>query len=120
MLVKLRNSRLFDTDPSRRLGWEYGVDENLWTELWKRYKVLNYTIPEMAEYFQIKSKKVITRRQVKRWIFLTEVFVLTKPARDMGAKVINTEMFGELEHWVVEEVTRGMKHSGAKKSNVIV
>ena len=120
MLVKLRNSRLFDTDPTRRFAAQYGVGEDIWLELWKRHKVLEYSVSEMAEYFRIKTGKIVQPRQVSRWIFLTEVFVLTKPARDKGARVINTEMFGKLEKKVIAEVTRGMRESGAKRSHIIV
>lgn len=120
MLVKLRNSRLFDTDPTRRFAKEYGVDESIWLELWKRYKVLDYTIDEMVEYFTIKTHKTIRARQIRRWIFLTDVFALTKPAREKKALVISTEMFGKLEKRVIDEITRGVRHSGVKKPHTIV
>lgn len=120
MLVKLRHSRIFDTDPTRRFSWQYKVDENMWMELWKRYKVLDYTVPEIVEYFQLKTGKDITTRQVKKWIFLTEVFALTKPAREKRAEVFDTSLFGKLEKKVIVEITRSMKFCGVKRSNIIL
>lgn len=120
MLVKLRNSQLLFHDPSKRFARTYGVPEQLWVELWKRYKVLEYSVPELVEYFNIKSHKSVRPRQIKRWLFLTEVFILTKPAREKGALVISTDMFGKLERKVIDELTRGMRECGSKKSNIIV
>lgn len=120
MLLKLRKSALFNTDPAKRFAQQYDVALSLWLELWKRHKVLDYSINEMTEYFRIKSGKTIKRRQVKRWIFLTEVYMLTKPARDKKAEVISTELFGDLEQKVVLEVTRGMREVHTKRSNIIV
>lgn len=120
MLVKLRNSRLFDTSPAIRFGNQYGVSHDVWTELWKRYSLLEYTPRELAEYFLIKTGKQVKERQIKRWIFLTEVFTKTKPARDKRALVISTEIFGPLEDKVIEELTRHMKNNGGKRSYTIV
>lgn len=119
MLIKVKSSKLFSTSPAMRFANKYLVSQDMWTELWKRYKVLGYTHPELAEYFHIKTGKKISRRSVKRWIFLTNIYLLSKPARDMGAEVINTEMFGVLEKDVVYEVTRHMKSGSTTNSRIM-
>jgi hypothetical protein len=119
MLIKLHNSRLFDTSPAIRFGEQYQVPETLWTELWKRYKLLDYSIADLSDYFHLKSGKPIKRRYMKRWIFLNEIYILAKPARDMGANVINTELFGDLEDRVVEEITRHMKSGSTSNSRIM-
>ena len=120
MLVKINNSRLFNTNPSVRFAAQYAVPETLWNELWKRYKLLGYTPDEMTEYFEIKTKRQIRKRQVLRWIFLTDIYYVVKPARDMGAKVVNTDLFGDNEQKVIYEVIRHMKSGSTKNSNMMV
>ena len=120
MLIKINNSQLFNTNPSIRFANQYEVPETLWNELWKRYKLLGYTPEEMTEYFEIKTKKQIRKRQVNRWIFLTEIYFVVKPARDMGAKVVNTSLFGKQEDKVIYEIVRHMKSGSTKKSNTMV
>jgi hypothetical protein len=119
MLIKIHSSRLFDTNPAVRFAEQYNVPQELWTELWKRHQLLDYSIIDLADYFHLKAGKPIKRRYIKKWIFLTEVYNMAKPARDMGAQVINTELFGELEPRVIEEVTRNMRFSGIKSSNIM-
>lgn len=120
MLIKIKNSRLFNTSPSKRFANEYGVSEELWNELWKRHKVLEYTIADLSDFYFVKTGNRIRRRGIKRWLFLTEIYVMTKPARERGAEVINTDMFGNLEQRVVEEITRHMKSGDTQNSRIML
>lgn len=120
MLVKLKKSKLFDTSPSKRFAQEYSVPEVLWAEIWKRHKLLDYTVAELAEYYQIKTGKQIKRKNIKRWIFLADIYILTKPARDMGAEVINTQLFGVLEDKVIREITKHLKSGSTTDSRIIL
>lgn len=120
MLVKIRSSRLFDTSPAIRFANQYSVPENMWTEMWKRHKMLEFTLSELQEYFLIKTGKKIRKRQITRWIFLTDIYSRTKPAREKGAEVIDTSMFGEFEDKVIEELTRHLKSGSTKRVNVLV
>lgn len=120
MLIKIYNSRLFNTNPAIRFSKWHNVSEDLWIELWKRYKILGYSIEEMAEFFKMKSGKEIKNKQLKRWIFVTEIFIMTKPAREKRARVVSTELFGKLEQEVIYEMTRAMRECGAKKSNTLL
>lgn len=119
MLIKIKSSKLFTTNPARRFAKEHGVPEVIWLEIWKRYKLLDYTIADLAEYYHFKAGKPIKRDYIKRWIFLGEIYALSKPARDMGAEVINTEMFGDLEEKVIREVTRHLKYGQTKDSRIL-
>lgn len=120
MLVKLKSSKLFSVRPSRRFADEYKIPEDVWNEIWRRYKMLDYTIPDLADYFEVKAGRKIKRRHIKRWLFLAEVYLKTKGAREMGAEVINTSMFGSIESRVIEEVTRHLKSGNTKKSRIMV
>lgn len=119
MLIRIKNSRLFNTNPAKRFADEYGVPEQLWHELWKRHKLLDYTVADIAEYYHIKVGKPIRRRYIKRWLFLGEIYILSKPARDMGAEVINTELFGPFEQRVIDEITRHMKSGSTHDSRIM-
>lgn len=119
MLIRINNSRLFDTNPAKRFAEEYDVDEKLWNEIWKRYKLLDYTVEDLSDLFHIKTGKQIKRRYIKRWIFLGEIYILAKPARDMGAQVINTELFGEFEQKVIEEITRHLRSGSTTDSRIM-
>ena len=120
MLIKIHSSRLFDTEPARRFAVKYNVSPDLWCEIWKRYKLLQYTVPDLADYFHLKVQKQIKRRNISRWIFLTEIYFLVQPARDMGVRVINTEMFGDWEERVIQEITRHLKDGSTHSSNIMV
>ncbi len=119
MLIRINNSRLFDTNPAKRFADQYSVDEKIWLELWKRYKLLDYTIEDLSDYFHIKTGKAIKRRYIKRWVFLGEIYILAKPAREMGAEVINTELFGKLEARVIEEITRHLRSGSTQDSRIV-
>ena len=120
MLIKIKHSQLFSTDPCKRFSKEYNVPETMWIELWKRHKLLDYTISDLVDYFNIKTGRRIKRRNVERWLFLGEIYVVTKPARDKGAEVISTEIFGVLEGRVIEEITRHLKSGSTKDSRLMV
>lgn len=120
MLLKVHKTRLFDTHPARRFAEQYNLSEDVWLEMWKRYKILDYTIKDLADYFHIKSGKQIKHRYVKRWLFLTEIFIIVKPAREKGANVIDTCIFGKLEMQVIEEITRHLKDGSTSKSGIMV
>jgi hypothetical protein len=120
MLINIRKSRIFDTNPAKRFADKYNVPEELWTEIWKRYKLLQYDIADLADYFHFKAGQPIKRRYIKRWLFLTEIYTRTKHARDMGVQIVNTEIFGTLEAQVINEVTRHMKNGSTQDSNIIV
>lgn len=106
-------------NPAKRFAKEHGVPEELWMEIWKRYKLLAYSVADLTDYYHFKAGKKIERNYIRRWIFLGEVYALSKPARDMGAEVINSELFGDLEEKVIREVTKNLKYSQTKDSKIM-
>ncbi len=44
MLIDLSKSKLFTSDPGVRFAREYGIPEEAWKELWRRYKVVVNTV----------------------------------------------------------------------------
>lgn len=120
MLIRIKQSQLFNTPPSKRFASQYNVPEALWHEIWRRYKLLDYSIADLADLFHLKANRPIKRRYMKRWIFLQDIYTIVKPARDMGAEVVNTELFGPLEHRVIEEVTRHMKTGDTRNCRIIL
>lgn len=120
MLIHINKSKLFTVDPAIRFGKEFNVNHDVWKELWRRYKLLSYTVPELVEYLQIKTGRQTNNKTIKRWIVRTEIYGATKTARDKGATTVVSSYFNELEQEVLKELTKGMRFSGTKKPNNIV
>lgn len=110
---------MFMVHPAKRFAAEYNVPEILWHELYRRYQLLEYTVPELCEYYHISAGKMIKRKYLYRWIFMTEIYTLTKPARDKGAQAVSSEIFGNKEQKVINELTRHMRTGSTKNSRAL-
>lgn len=120
MLIHINKSKLFTLDPAIRFGREFNVKPEIWKELWRRYKLLSYTVPELVEYLHIKTGRQTNTKTIKRWIVRTEIYGATKLARDKGATTVVSSYFNDLETEVLRELTKGLRFSGTKKPNNIV
>lgn len=120
MIIKLQASKLFTQDPAERFAKEFNVKESVWNELWKRHMVLEYTPQELCEYLLIKTGKKTNPRTMSRWVMRSEVYFKANPVVKMGAETVMSEFFGELEGFVIGEVVRQMRFSGAKSSRILL
>lgn len=114
MIINITKSKLFTTDPTIRFARQYKVPHDLWKEIWRRHKLLDYSISEMCEIYQIKSGKKIKRRKMDEWVFRSEVYTLTNGILNKGVQAVNSNFFGDLENRVVNEVLRHIKYGDAK------
>lgn len=119
MIILIKKSEIFYVDPDLRFAKFNHVNNGLWKELWRRYKILGYTKTELAEYFELKTKKTISNQNIKRWIFRTEIYSLTKPMVDKGCEAVNSNFFGDLEWFVIKELTKSIKSSVNKKPKTL-
>ncbi|HNC32099.1 MAG TPA: hypothetical protein PKX08_18945 [Cyclobacteriaceae bacterium] len=117
MIIKINESKLFTVDPAIRFAIQYGVPQTLWKELWRRYKLLDYSIPELCEVYHIKVGKQIKRRKMDEWIFRGEVYMKTHDKIKMGVQAVNSSFFGELEQRVLNEVFRHTKYRKSISNN---
>ena len=119
MIIKITQSDLFCVDPSIRFANEYKVDKELWKEIWRRYTILDYSIEEMMDYFELKAKRQISRKGMKRWILRTKVYSKTKPVLDKGCEAVTSEFFGDIEWFVLKEVLKNLKSSVHKNPKIL-
>jgi hypothetical protein len=120
MLINLTKSSLFTIDPDRRFSDMYGVPLGMWKLIYNRAKYLNYSIPEMCELYQIKTKKEIPRLTMTRWVWRTDVYNKVHPFVKMGTRTVMSEIFGEYEDEVIKELTKHIKSGEAKDSRSII
>ena len=111
MIIAIQKSELFTVDPDIRFCRKYKVPQGTWRELWKRYKLLQYTNDELSEYFLIKTKRNISNQNIKRWLLRTEIYLRIEPIAKMGCEIVLSEYFGDLEWVVIEEITKNIKSS---------
>ncbi len=120
MIIDLTKSTLFTIDPDIRFAKEYHLPKGIWTELWRRYKLLGYNHSELAEYLQIKTGKKHRNRNIQRWILRTEIYSKVSPLMKKGATHANTDIFGNLEYIVLNEFTRHLRNNGTGTSRIII
>jgi hypothetical protein len=111
MLILITKSELFTCDPDTRFSKEYKVSLGTWKEMWRRHCVLGYSVRDMAEYYEVKTKRKIAHQTLKRWNTRTKVFIKTKPVLDKGCETVNSYFFGELEWFVLKELMKNTQSS---------
>lgn len=120
MIVHITKSKLFTIDPAIRFGREYGVEPQLWNEMWRRHTLLQYSTSELCEFFQFKVGKRPKAKSIKRWITRTEIYCLANHVGRMGVRVVQSEYFGKFEQDVIQELTKHMRFGGKQESRSIV
>jgi hypothetical protein len=119
MIIKISQSDLFKRDPDIRFAREYGLEKGFWKELWRRYKLLGYTSQELAEYYELKTKRTANLTSIRRWIWRTEIYSIARPAIDMGAQAVNSKLFGQFEQELIKELHKNIKTSVNKNPKTI-
>jgi len=120
MIIHLRKSKLFTTDPAKRFAKEFNVSEDVWVKAWLKYKVMGLSVPEVCEYVYIKTGRKPSYNSINRWIVRTEIYSISKEAFKMGAQIVKSDFFGIYEQNVINELVRNMKASVTKSSKSIV
>jgi len=120
MIIDLTKSKLFTSEPHIRFAREYNVHNDIWLELWKRYKLMGYTLCDMRDFYHIKTGNHIKNRNLKRWILRTEIYTMVYPALREGAQFATTEIFGEYEQYVIDEVIAYLKVNGTAKNRIML
>ena len=115
MIIKVNQSQLFTTDPALRFADTYKVSEDIYRELWRRYRLLEYSIPELCEIFYIKVGHLINSRAMSEWMFRGKIYSKVIDKISKGAQAIDSEIFEELEQRVLNELFKHM-NSGSSHS----
>ena len=114
MIIKVKESQLFLTDPAVRFANTYKVSDDIYRDLWKRHVLLEYTISELCEVFYIKVGKPINKRSMSEWIFRGKVYSKVKDKIKHGALAINSDIFEELEQRVLNELFKHVRCGDTK------
>lgn len=120
MVIYLKKSKLFTEEPDIRFCKEYNLNKGFWTDLWRRYCLLQYTVPELCEFYQMKSGRKTSGQSMKRWILRTEIYCRAQLAIQKGAEVVVSDYFGEFEPFLIKEITRQMRHSVKGENNILI
>jgi hypothetical protein len=120
MIIHLKKSSLFTVDPDERFAREYDVPVGLLRDIWKRYKLIGYTIPEVCEFYEMKTKKHISHKSMMRWMWRTEIYSMTRPAINKGAEVVVSSFFREHEWRVMREITKNLRSSVRGKTKTLL
>lgn len=120
MIIHLKGSIIFTTEPAKRFAREYNVPEEAWLSIWIRHKIYDFEFDELVDYAEFKCGKPIHRNTIRRWIKLTEVFSRSYDVLKKGGTTVVSSYFGDLEEFVVRELLRQLKSSNTKTSRSII
>lgn len=119
MLINLHQSELFTKEPAIRFAIQYDVPVELWENMWRKYKIYEYTTSDLREYYQMKTGRRIRNQVIYRWIFRTEIYAKTKPIMKDGVRTVNSTFFGNLEKKVIDELFKHMKSGDTKDCRIL-
>lgn len=120
MILDISKSRIFKIDPSIRFAKEYGLSKDVWHEVWRRYKLLDYSNGDIRDYLFLKYARNISFPAMGRWLARGEIYMITKPLITQGVKHVNSRIFGEYEEYVMNELVRPLKNGATHKAESII
>lgn len=119
MIINLRESKLFTLDPDVRFAKEYQVPLGTWKELWRRRELMDYTNEDLRDYLFIKYVRNLSNRTIERWINRSKIYIIARPFVQKGVVHANTEIFGDLEQYVLDDLTRSLRDGNADSRIII-
>jgi len=120
MIIDLTKSKIFTLDPSTRFAKEYGLPKEVWAEVWRRYKLLEYSNGDIRDYLFVKYARNLAFNSMKRWIYRGEVYMIAKPLITKGVVHVNSVIFGDYEEYVMNELVKPLKNGATSKSESII
>lgn len=120
MIIDITKSNLFTKEPSLRFSKEYGLPKDVWKEVWRRYKLLDYSNGDLRDYLFLKYARNISWDSMRRWICRGEVYMVSHPLVEKGVIHVNSKIFGNYEEYVMNELVKPLKTGARKKSESII
>lgn len=120
MILDLTKSKLFKVNPDVRFSKEYAVPEGVWTEVWRRYKLMGYSQADIKDYLFIKYARGVSYTTIGRWIVRTEIFSIANPLIKKGVRHVNSEIFRAFEQQLMNELIKELKTGESVKSRTII
>lgn len=120
MIINLSKSKLFTVAPEIRFGKEYGLPPEVWRELWKRHSFHDYTLKDLCDYFEIKTRRQTSPQAMQRWLWRTYVYMKAQGVMKRGVEIVQSEFFGNYEVDVIRECTKNIKSSVRKEPKILI
>jgi hypothetical protein len=120
MILLITKSKLFILDPAVRFSKEYGLPNTAWSEVWRRYKLLEYSNGDIRDYLFLKYARNISYSAMARWISRGEVYTITAPLIKKGVEKVNSNIFGAYEEYVMNELVKPLKNGAINKTESII
>jgi hypothetical protein len=120
MIINLKQSVLFTVHPDVRFSKEYGIEQGLWREMYRRYKILDYTLVDLGDFYHVKTGKQVTKQTLLRWIWRTDVYYRANAVMEEGVEVVQSEFFGIFEYEVIKELLKNIKTSATQNSRTVI
>src|ERR1035437_21922 len=120
MILDITISKIFKLDPSIRFSKEYGLPKDVWHEVWRRYKLLDYSNGDLRDYIFLKYARNLNHTSMKRWINRGEVYMITNPLIKKGVIHVNSVIFGDYEEYVMNELVKPLRNGAISKSDSII
>lgn len=120
MIIDLTKSKIFTIEPDVRFSREYALPQGSWTAIWRRYKALDYSNEDMRDYLFIKHARNLNFISMDRWIVRSKIYEISGPLIKKGVKHVNSEIFGELEEIVMNELVKSLKNGATQKPKSII
>lgn len=105
MLISL-NRRLFKEDPVYRFSRSFKCHPDIWRNVWRKHKILDYTEDEAYEYLVFILRINIRKERFKRWVKRTEAYNKAQLALNKGAKEVTKDYFGNIQEFVIREIQK--------------
>lgn len=120
MIINITKSKLFTLDPDIRFANEYALPHGTWIEVFRRYKLLNYSNGDLRDYVFIKHARNLGFNSMDRWIIRSEIYSIAKPLLRKGVQHVSSDIFGDLESYVMKELTKTLKSGSSGSSRSII
>ncbi len=120
MIINIQKSTVFTLNPSLRFAKEYGLPHSVWNEIWRRYKLLEYSNGDIRDYLFLKYARNISWTAMNRWLYRGEIYMITKPLIDKGVVHVNSQIFKEYEEYVINELVRPLRNGASKQPKSII
>lgn len=120
MIIDITRSKIFKVAPSNRFSNEYGLPKDVWTEVWRRYKLLEYSNGDLRDFIFIKYGRNLTWEAMKRWIQRAEVYSISHPLIEKGVIHVQSSIFGDYEEYVMNELVKPLKNGAVRKTQSIL
>jgi len=120
MIIDITKSKIFTLDPATRFAKEYGLPKEVWAEVWRRYKLLEYSNGDIRDYVFLKYARNLGHPAMSRWIYRGEIYMIAKPLLEKGVVHVNSVIFGKYEEYVMNELVKPLKNGATTQAKSII